>query len=67
MKNFANSGRQKYGNQRNQSVTGAGDAVVQGGDVVGNFHDIIERRARRLLQLEDKEVGERGLRALDLG
>ena len=45
----------------------AGHAVLQGGDVIGDFHYVAERRAGSLGQLKEKEVGEGGLCALYLG
>jgi hypothetical protein len=44
----------------------ASHAMFQGSDVIGNFYGIIKRCTRRLLQLEEKKVGERRLGALDL-
>ena len=41
-------------------------AVVQRGDVVRDFHDILHRRARLFLQLEQQEVRERRLGPFDL-
>ena len=40
--------------------------VFQGRHVVRDLHDIVERDAGRLVQFEQQEVGQRGLRALDL-
>ena len=49
-----------------QSFAQAHDAVLERGDVVGYFHYIIQRDARRLVELEQQQVRERRLRALDL-
>ena len=43
------------------------EAVLQRRDVVRDLHDVVERHAGGLLHLEEQQVGERGLRALDLG
>ena len=40
--------------------------MVERGDVVRDLDDVVERDAGRLLDLEEQQVGERGLRALDL-
>ncbi len=42
-------------------------AVLEGGDVVGDFHHVVERHAGGFVELEQEQVGERRLRALDLG
>jgi len=44
----------------------AREAVVERGDVVGHLDDVVQRHARRFVELEQEQVGERGLRALDL-
>ena len=44
----------------------AGDAMLERGNVVGDLDDVIEWRARRIVQLEEHQVGQRGLRAFDL-
>lgn len=41
-------------------------AVFQGGDVIRDFHDIVEGCAGSFLQFKKQEIGERGLGALDL-
>ena len=42
------------------------DPVVQRGDVVDGFFDVLDRRSGRHLVLEEEQVGERGHRSLDL-
>ena len=42
------------------------ESVIEGGDIIRDFHDVVERNAGRLLELEEKEIGERRLSSLDL-
>jgi hypothetical protein len=42
------------------------DTVLECTDVARDFADVVERNAGRLIQLEQQQVGERGLRAFDL-
>src|SRR5690606_909635 len=49
-----------------ESLTQAGQAVVERCDVGRDFDDVVERDAGRFLQLEQEQVRERRLRALDL-
>jgi hypothetical protein len=49
-----------------EAVADALQAVLQGGDVAGHLYDVVHRDAWHLVQLEEKQVRERGLRALDL-
>ena len=41
--------------------------VFEGGHVVRDFAHVVERNPRRLLHLEEQEVGQRRLRSFDLG
>ena len=43
-----------------------GHAMLQRGDVVGDFGDVVERRAARCIVFEEEEFRERRLRAFDL-
>ena len=49
-----------------EAVADAGYAVLEGSDVIGDFDHVIERRAWSLGQLEQEEIGEGRLSALDL-
>ena len=49
-----------------EAFANARHAVLQGGDVIGDFHHVVERHAWSLGQLKEQEVGEGRLRALDL-
>jgi len=40
--------------------------MIEGGDLVGNLLYVIERNAGNLGILVEEQVGERGLRSLDL-
>ena len=44
----------------------AREAVLQRGDVVRDLDDVVERHAGRLVDLEQQQIRERGLRAFDL-
>jgi hypothetical protein len=50
-----------------EALTQTPQAVLQCRDVVGDLDHIADRHARRFLQLEEEEVRQRGLCALDLG
>ncbi len=43
-----------------------GHAMLEGGDVVRDLHDVVERHAEGLVELEEQEVRKRRLGALDL-
>ena len=43
------------------------EAMVQRGDVVGDFLDVVQRTARHLVILKEEQVGKRRLSPLDLG
>ena len=43
------------------------DAMLEGRDIVRHFRDIVERHARRFVQLEEQQVGQGRLSALDQG
>lgn len=43
-----------------------GHAVFEGGDVIGDLHNIVEGYARRFAQLEEQQVGQGRLGTLDL-
>ncbi len=45
----------------------AAQPMVEGGHIVGHLDDVVEGHAGRLLQLEQQQVGKRGLRPFDLG
>ena len=40
--------------------------VLEGGDVIRYFHDVVERYAGCLIELEEQKVGQGGLGSLDL-
>ena len=44
----------------------SGEPMFQSRDVVRDLDDVVERHARRLVELEEEQVRERRLRALDL-
>ena len=43
-----------------------GHAVFEGGYVIGDLHNVVEGYARRLVELEEQQVGQGRLGALDL-
>jgi hypothetical protein len=49
-----------------ETLSKAFQPVFEGRDVVRDLDDVIERGPRRFVQLEQKEIRERGLSALDL-
>ena len=42
----------------------AGQAVFEGRHVVGDLDHVVERHSRRLVELEEQQVGQGGLRPL---
>src|SRR5690606_6737415 len=52
--------------QREVVLAQAPEAVVERGDVVGHLLHVVQRHARRFFQLEQQQVRQRGLGALDL-
>jgi hypothetical protein len=50
-----------------EPVAQSSETVVERGDVVGDLGYVVQRHARRFIQLEEEQIRERRLRPLDLG
>jgi hypothetical protein len=50
-----------------ETLPETGHAVLQRGDIVGDFHHVIKRRSRYFFEFEEQQVGKGRLSALNLG